>query len=156
MKHAKPVKHYTATAYVFSDSIPRKVLLLHHKKFDKWMPPGGHQEDWENPVEAVIREVQEETGLDISSYLDGAMPIDDIGRLIPRPNYLIECDVPAHGKEPHHFHLDQAYVVRIPEQAPVLSKTEAKDVRWFTLEETDELPMINNVRVIVKQEMTQL
>ena len=31
-----------------------------------WAPPGGHMEFGESPVEAAVREVKEETGLDIS------------------------------------------------------------------------------------------
>ena len=152
---AKPAKHYTATAYIFSDSAPIKTLLVHHKKFGNWIPPGGHQEAWENPVEAIIREVREETGLDVSSYLAAGTPLDDSGTFLLRPNYLVECDIPPHGKDPAHFHLDQVYVIRIPEQPPAVSR-ESHAVRWYTLEELDALPMFNNVRLIISQEMSQL
>ena len=38
---------------------------MHHKKLDVWLYPGGHVEDTETPDEALVREVKEETGLDI-------------------------------------------------------------------------------------------
>ena len=68
-------KHYTATVFVVSQKNPRKFLLTHHIKYDKWMPPGGHIEAMENPVEAAVREVKEESNVDIQSFLgDGNNP----------------------------------------------------------------------------------
>ncbi len=37
-----------------------KVLLIYHKKLDKWLPIGGHIELDEDPEEALFREVKEE------------------------------------------------------------------------------------------------
>jgi len=54
--------------YIFND---KKQLLLglrksNHAK-DTWCPPGGHMEYGETNEQTAIREVKEETGLDISS-----------------------------------------------------------------------------------------
>lgn len=59
---------FTAAGYVVSN---RKVLLVVHKQLRKLLPPGGHlRQDVngmfvESPEEAAIREVKEETGLDV-------------------------------------------------------------------------------------------
>jgi 8-oxo-dGTP pyrophosphatase MutT (NUDIX family) len=153
-KH-KPIKHYAASVIVLTNTLPTKVLLHHHKKFDKWIQPGGHQDEHENSIEAAIREVQEETGLDITPFLGVVNPIDDLAGFIPRPNYLLEEKIAAHGKEPEHYHLDQIYVVRIPEQPPAVSKSESHDIRWFTVEELPALPMLENTRMLIKQELAQ-
>jgi len=42
-----------------------RVLLCHRRDFDAWNLPGGGIENGELPTEAVIREVKEETGLEV-------------------------------------------------------------------------------------------
>ncbi|MEC9365812.1 MAG: NUDIX domain-containing protein, partial [Chloroflexota bacterium] len=41
----------------------RGIFLHRHPKIKLWLPPGGHVEADEDPVEAVLREIKEETGL---------------------------------------------------------------------------------------------
>jgi 8-oxo-dGTP pyrophosphatase MutT (NUDIX family) len=155
MSKPKPIKHYAASAIVLTDSLPTKALLVHHKKFDKWLQPGGHQEEDENSVEAAVREVMEETGIDLSMFINNSHPIDETASFIARPNYLLEELIPAHGKEPEHYHLDMTYVVRIPEQKIAHNKKEHHDARWFTLEEIESLSTFENLRVLLRQEMTK-
>ena len=54
------VRHFTATAYVVHDG---RVALHWHPKVKAWLPPGSHIEENEDPVQAVLRETEEETGL---------------------------------------------------------------------------------------------
>ena len=54
-------RHFCASVFVV-DPKTKKMLLVFHKKFHKWVQPGGHIEDNEVPEEAAIREVYEETG----------------------------------------------------------------------------------------------
>jgi 8-oxo-dGTP diphosphatase len=42
-----------------------RVLLVHRRDYDLWNLPGGTLEDFESPKNTVIREVKEETGLDV-------------------------------------------------------------------------------------------
>jgi mutator protein MutT len=41
-----------------------RVLLCHRRDYDFWNLPGGRLEKGENPWDAVIREIREETGLE--------------------------------------------------------------------------------------------
>jgi len=42
-----------------------RILLCHRRDYDLWNLPGGGLEDGETPWDAMIREVKEETGLDV-------------------------------------------------------------------------------------------
>ncbi|MBI2630692.1 NUDIX hydrolase [Candidatus Nomurabacteria bacterium] len=43
----------------------QEILLCHRRDFDLWNLPGGGLENGETPWEGTIREVKEETGLDV-------------------------------------------------------------------------------------------
>lgn len=150
-----PIKHYTVSALIISNGQPAKVLLLHHRKQDRWIQPGGHQESYENALEGVIREVQEETGIDITGQIPSASVIDEFASFLPLPAYMLEEKIAAHGTEPEHYHLDMFYVVRIPEQAVQLEAGKAHDIGWFTLEEVEHLQTYENLRVLLRQELTK-
>ena len=66
-KTRKPFQ-FTAAGYIVSNG---EVLLVAHKQLRKLLPPGGHLKQdtngmfTESPEEAAIREIKEETGLDI-------------------------------------------------------------------------------------------
>ncbi len=152
-KPTKPIKHYTAMVFILTNAQPAKVLLVHHRKSDTWMPPGGHQEAWENPFEAAVREVVEETGIDVSGYFTAYMPLDDHAGLIPRPNQVVEVKIPARGKEAEHYHIDMEYVIRVPEQAAVHAENESHDIGWFTADQLPGLTLPGNVRILLSQEL---
>src|SRR5881394_2368052 len=42
-----------------------KILLIHHRKLNSWLPLGGHIELDEDPETAAVREAKEESGLDV-------------------------------------------------------------------------------------------
>ena len=52
-----------AFAIIFDEQ--NQVLLCHRRDFDAWNLPGGGVESGELPTEAVIREVKEETALEV-------------------------------------------------------------------------------------------
>lgn len=49
-------------AFVFNPN--GQILMTKHKKDAPWVLPGGHVESWESQNEAMIRELQEEFGLE--------------------------------------------------------------------------------------------
>ena len=61
----------TTLCYIEKDE---KYLMLHRTKKendiykDKWIGIGGHSEGNESPEECLLREVKEETGLELLSY----------------------------------------------------------------------------------------
>lgn len=50
---------------IFDDQ--KRVLLCHRRDYDLWNLPGGSMENGESPWDGLIREVKEETGLDVEN-----------------------------------------------------------------------------------------
>lgn len=154
--HHMPIegeKHYTASVVLFSEEETPRVLLVYHQKLGVWMPPGGHEEALENPLETGAREVTEETGIDISHYLPQSRTLDKRAIVLPLPQYFLEELIDAHGDQPPHVHLDFIYVVTIPYQEPLLEATEHHAIRWFYKKEleSESVPLFDNVRMILSE-----
>lgn len=62
-KPATPPKHLISY-FVLVDERAGAVLLIDHVISGHWLPPGGHVEVDEHPVETVRREAEEELGID--------------------------------------------------------------------------------------------
>ncbi len=56
---------FTIGAFAVITDEAGRVLLCHRRDMDWWNLPGGGMEAGELPTEAVIREVREETGLEV-------------------------------------------------------------------------------------------
>ncbi len=102
-------RHFTVSAFVSSHG---QTLLHWHEKNRMWLPPGGHIEPDEDPYQAALREVEEETGL--SSVI---LPtVDPYGyntpEQLPVPATIMVEDIPANPSEPAHQHLDLIYFAR--------------------------------------------
>lgn len=103
-------KHFTVTAYVVSKIDGEYKVLLHkHKKLLIWIAIGGHIEKDENPIEALLREVKEETNLKIKVLnKKKLLKLKGIQEIITHVA-LVEEDVPQYQDEPFHKHMDLIY-----------------------------------------------
>ena len=150
-KQDKIEKHYTSSVLVVTESEPKRILLVYHKKLNKWMPPGGHQESFENPYETAIREIKEETSIDISKYIPRPESVDDRAISLPIPLRIFEERIDAAGDKPEHFHIDMIYLVTVPYQVAVVQEAEASSIGWFTKQDIDKLPLFENVAELIKR-----
>lgn len=129
------IKHFTASAYIVKD---QRVLFIHHRKFGKWMPPGGHVDPNETPVEAVKREVMEETGLTVEIVSQENLWVSyPNAQSFERPYICMLEEVPAFGDQPAHQHMDLIYVTTPTTSELVFNEAETADIRWFSLEEIE-------------------
>lgn len=107
------IKHATASAFLFTRSGDGwRLGLVHHNRFGKWMLPGGHVEADENPAQAALREVREETGLAATLLVPPATPLPTGFRdpVVPAPFWIVEEDVPGDRQPRPHIHVDFLYV----------------------------------------------
>lgn len=102
-------RHFTATGFVVNGD----ATLLHwHHRVRAWLPPGGHIEPNEDPVQAVLREVKEETGLEVQIVPTQQTPtIADLDQVTPPRTILVE-DV-YDEKVGKHQHIDLIYFTQI-------------------------------------------
>ncbi|MGZ3633250.1 MAG: NUDIX hydrolase [Parachlamydiaceae bacterium] len=130
-------RQLTASAYIIGE---QQVLLIHHRKLQKWLPPGGHVEANEIPSEAVKREVLEETGLQIQIISDEYVEIDRWNaKSLPRPYLCLLEEIPAFGEQEAHQHIDFIYLARPIGGVETLNTHETNGLRWFTLAEIEAL-----------------
>ena len=133
MGHIHEKIDFTASVYIVYDN---RVLLHQHKVHKTWLPPGGHIELHEDPLEAVLREAKEETGLDITlighshSYPDSPYDSTD---LIP-PRFLSKHYFDTTRT---HQHVDLGYLARAA-SADVRHEIAGMKIRWFTAEELSD------------------
>ena len=120
-ERAAPV-HVTASAWVVSPD-REQVLLMHHRKYGEWFPPGGHADGDADVVRVALRECAEETGVDPAhiKLLDPAIFDVDIH------------DVPTVGQVLAHGHIDIRFVVEIDDRLPIPGNDESHEVKWFPL-----------------------
>lgn len=166
MAHPNPAgTDWVVAAFVTHPTQPR-VLLCHHKQLDGWFPVGGHIEldagGDADPDAALIREVREETGLQVWPN-DGVVPPS--GGAVEYDAYVVQTFAqdrrrdcrrrlggPAdHNARPHwvpwavethdfaplpgHKHLALIYLVRAVNAAVTLEAAAHHALKWFSAEE---------------------
>ncbi len=110
--------HITGSAWVI-DSAAR-VLMMHHKKLDKWLQPGGHCDGEFDVMNVAKREVVEETGL------------EDLSLLSPEILDIDKHYIPPKGAEPEHFHFDIRFIFKANHPEKIIKNEESNDLKWFT------------------------
>lgn len=154
MPHLHEKIDFTVAIFVVHNE---KILLIHHRKLDKWLPLGGHIELDEDPEQAALREAREESGFDVE-LLGERPPTTSPGtRALIAPRFL---DI--HRISDTHEHIGMIYWARPKPAAsaghqtssggvsanPVLAAAEHHDIRWCRAEDLDTLspPMTDAVK----------
>lgn len=128
-----------------------KVLLVHHNRFDKWVPPGGHIEPGESFAGTAVREFKEETGLLVEaiSSQPAIHPADDNATPEPVPFYTdIEREGFATPALVQFFYMRRQAGTR--EQAVEAQLDEVHGAAWFGLDDIDGLQTFEQVRSLAR------
>ena len=131
MAHIHEKIDFTVAIFVVRDT---KVLLIHHRQLDKWLPLGGHIELDEDPEQAALREAWEESGFEVE-LLGERPPTTSPGtRALIAPRFL---DI--HRITNTHEHIGMIYWARPKHGALTLAADEHHDIRWCSADELEQL-----------------
>jgi 8-oxo-dGTP pyrophosphatase MutT (NUDIX family) len=129
------IRHFTASAIVLDDN--DRALLVHHNKIGLWLYPGGHIDPNEDPAQAALREVHEETGIYAEVIADRQFDHPAVAT-IPPPFTILEMGV-QDSKVGKHRHVDLVYVCRPVSGDLVPQEAEVGGARWVSPAELAEL-----------------
>jgi len=116
------IGHITGSAWVIDES-GQFVLLMHHRKLDRWFQPGGHADGESDVLQVALKEAQEETGLERIKVVSTAIYDVDV--------HLI----PANSKDPAHFHYDIRFLLQADKNKALKINSESKNLVWVPLQE---------------------
>lgn len=119
---------YCASAFVLNGE--NKILLIWHKKFNKYIQPGGHIENGEKPYETAMREVLEETHIEID------IPVKEpfsIGEYYNNVGHQIDYQFIGFAKNENIRKNDESF-----------------KAGWFSIEEIDNIDVVNDLKDKVK------
>ena len=114
-----------AGAIIISDTKPRKVLLLHQEKHNDISFPKGHLEAGETLAQCAVREVKEETGLDVELIQE-----------LPSMHYRNHKD----GAIETHYYL------AVPKALPVCAPEKGASILWVPIDEVAQRLSYDNLR----------
>ncbi|MCB9654706.1 MAG: NUDIX hydrolase [Deltaproteobacteria bacterium] len=134
---ALEVGHMTASAWVL-DADGSRALLVHHKKLDRWLQPGGHADGNADLLLVACAEVREETGIEASIVSSEIFDVD-------------VHPIPQHQTVPAHFHYDVRFLLCAPSDAQPIVSDESHDVRWFNTDEILRLGVDRSVERLVEK-----
>lgn len=124
--------HIAGSGLIFSPDL-KKLLLIYHPTFERWMQPGGHlEQDEEGPWITAERESVEETGVKIARRLgesDERIPI-----LIE--SHWVPTKLPKN--EPKHYHHAFWYGFVAESEQLKLEDRVIKKAAWMAFDKIDE------------------
>lgn len=127
--------HVTTSATILNASRD-KVLLIYHRIFRNWLPPGGHYEPPGSLWDSAARETSEETGVrTIAPHpwtMEFGLPVDVDTHPIPAR--------PEKNEGPHLHHDFRFLAVASDEEALVADLSEVTAARWAAVDELGTSP----------------
>ena len=150
MPHIHDQIDFTVAIFVVHQ---RRVLLIHHRQLNKWLPLGGHIELDEDPEQAALREAREESGFEVELVGERPPTTEPGTRALIAPRFL---DI--HRINETHEHIGMIYWARPKGGALALSTEEHHDIRWCADGELDQLvpPMSNAVKWYCRQALQEI
>jgi 8-oxo-dGTP pyrophosphatase MutT (NUDIX family) len=138
--------HVTGSAWIV-DPQGTKCLLVHHKKLNRWLQPGGHADGNPDVYEVAEQEAREETGL---QTLESDRSVFDIDVHL----------IPARKSDPAHYHYDVRFKFTASPEDSIQISAESNAIRWISLDQLNDYAgdepsirrMANKIRASARSE----
>jgi len=141
-------RHFTATTFV----VYQNQTLLHlHRSLKMWLPPGGHIDRDELPQLAALREVKEETGLEVTLVHDEPTIHSPNASELPAPRHLLLENINA-----FHQHIDLIYFARADSFDVTPDPGESLELRWFSMADLEGPEIENDIRLLGREAINTL
>jgi 8-oxo-dGTP diphosphatase len=151
MAHIHEKIDFTVEAFIVYKN---KILLRMHDKFHIWMSVGGHIELDEDPEQAIIREIKEETGLEVELYGEKPDYHDLEYKAIRTPRY-----VGKHHVNNIHQHVVFVYFAKSKTDIvneSLLEHERGVEMKWFTKEEIENMDLRPNIKYYALEALREL
>ncbi|MFA9288916.1 MAG: NUDIX domain-containing protein [Weeksellaceae bacterium] len=115
------IPYHLCSFFVPYDPVKKSIFMGHHIKSDSWIPPGGHIDEGDTPLETVIREYEEELGVKL---IDETIELFDLS--------IIDINKPQSTCKRHY---DIWHLVHTTEQNYGYDKGEFLEAKWIPLDD---------------------
>lgn len=133
------MKNHICASAIIIHPITKKILLVHHKKLNKWVQPGGHIEDHESPEDAALREVLEETSLQVR-LLGERFPTEE--------DFIRPLGIQRTVKDDGSVYISIIYpAIPIEDHLVELNYEESNSIGWFSREELNHINVFPDILV---------
>ena len=119
--------------------------MMHHKKIEKWLQPGGHADGDTDLVSVARKECEEETGVSVGNPVHW------------QETNILDIDIheiPPRKGEPAHLHFDVRYLFLRSTEAVPRKNSESNAVKWVDCTDlesiTSEESILRPVRKILQ------
>ena len=133
-----PAGHLTASAWITNQQ-QTKAILLHHKKLNIWVQPGGHIDDSDASLAmASLREATEETGIESLQFKSAGIFDLDVHTIPERRN------------EPAHLHFDVRFWF-VAVSGDLLLSEESHALAWLTRSDIEDVTQEESILRMVRK-----
>jgi len=132
--------HVTGSAWVINPACSH-VLMLHHRKLDLWLQPGGHADGDTDIIRVALKETAEESGIDIQQI-----------KLLSES--IFDVDVHTVHDSTHDFrheHFDIRFLLEIDDSLPIPGNDESHEIGWVPLNQVSHFNNAISLRRMVQK-----
>ena len=131
--------HFTGSGWVVSPD-KRKILMTHHKTLSRWLQLGGHADGENDLLRVALREIKEESGLQLFRVVSKKIFDLDIHK------------IPKINAQPGHTHYDVRFLFEAdPEKESIVISSESHDVAWVPIEKVITLNRERSIQRMIEK-----